>query len=102
MIIFSMSNYFKNKTVNFVIFITMQLWIIRCCFSYVRPTTRCNIIPFLIPKLSDLHFHNNTCINIFFPGPFVLTESIFYKKISFIYIIFIQMKGLHITFITHD
>ena len=35
-------------------------------------------------------------------GLFVLMENIFYKKISLVYIMFIQMKRLYATFIIHD
>ena len=39
---------------------------------------------------------------MFTKGPFDLTESIFCKKISFVYKILIQIKCFHVTFITHD
>ena len=39
---------------------------------------------------------------IIFKGLFGSTENVFYKKISFAYIIFIQMRSLDNTFISHD
>ena len=49
--------------------------------------------------LTNLHFYT---IHLFILRLFVLTESIFCRKIPFAYIMHIQIKDFYVTFITHD